>query len=538
MREKGEEVVRGEYGREVRVMEIERGREGEREGEKEEEGNLGKRSRVENLAYVIYTSGSTGAPKGVMVEQRGMVNHLYAKIKDLGLSERDRVGQTASMSFDISVWQNLAVLLVGGEVEVIGDEEAQDGKRLKEAVEREGVSVVEVVPSLLRGMRSGKGVNEGEGGRKKLRWMIATGEALGKEESREWRRENPEVEMMNAYGPTECSDDVTHWRIGEEEVRSSRAIAIGGAISNMRVYILDKEMEAVPIGVVGEIYVGGVGVGRGYVKRAGETAEKYVADPYSGEEGARMYRTGDKGRRREGGEIEYEGRIDEQVKVRGYRIELGEVERVLEEHAEVREAAVVVREDARGDQRLVAYFVAEEGRSPVVKDLKKYIKERLPDYMVPSALVILDALPLTPNGKLDRSKLPQPDGRAGLERAFAAPRTAVEEFLATTWGKLLGIDQIGIHDDFFELGGHSLLATQVVSHLREGFHIEVPLRRLFELPTIAELAETVTQMQLEQKERTETEILEMMDQMSEDEVEAMLVHLSTGEMNPQSDERV
>jgi amino acid adenylation domain-containing protein len=282
------------------------------------------------LAYVIYTSGSTGVPKGVMVEHGGMLNHLLAKISDLGLGAEDVVAQTASQAFDISVWQFLAALLIGGRVEVFGEEEAHDPARLLDGVEQEGVTVLETVPSLLRAMLDE--VERRAPGRERLsrlRWLIPTGEALPPELTRRWLAAHPTVPLVNAYGPTECSDDVTHHIINRPPASEEFNTPIGRPVANTRLYVLDAGMQLLPVGVLGELYVGGAGVGRGYLYDAAKTASVFVPDPYSGEAGARLYRTGDVGRWLPDGTLEFLGRIDHQVKVRGFRIELGEIEAVL-----------------------------------------------------------------------------------------------------------------------------------------------------------------------------------------------------------------
>jgi amino acid adenylation domain-containing protein len=328
-----------------------------REGSAESEENLPARSGPGNLAYVIYTSGSTGTPKGVMIEHRGMLNHLYAKVYALGLSAEDVVAETASQCFDISVWQFLSALLVGGRVEVFADEVAHNGAALLEATARRGVTILEVVPTLVAAMldtRERRQVSARE--LRSLRWLLVTGEALPPETCRRWfaRYDTP---LMNAYGPTECSDDVTHHVIAEAPAPEAPRVPIGRPVINTRLYVLDSELEPVPLGGRGELYVGGGGVGRGYLRSPARTAEVFLPDPFSTEPGARLYKTGDAARYLPDGTLDYLGRVDAQVKVRGFRIELGEIESALRAHPDVREAAVVAREDSRGDKRLVAYVV-------------------------------------------------------------------------------------------------------------------------------------------------------------------------------------
>jgi amino acid adenylation domain-containing protein len=441
----------------------------------------------ESLAYVIYTSGSTGVPKGAMVEHRGMLNHLRAKALALSLSEADAVAQTASQCFDISVWQYLAPLLVGGCVRIFGDEVAHDPARLFAECEREVVTILEVVPSLLRAMLE-DGRTHAPGGREwaSLRWLLVTGEALPPDLCRSWLAAHPSVPLLNAYGPTECSDDVTHHEIFDPPPEEAVNVPIGRPVLNARLYILDSQMQPVPHGVAGELHVGGVCVGRGYLGDAARTAGVFVTDPFGGEPGARLYRTGDRARHLPDGRIEFLGRVDHQVKVRGFRIELGEIEAVLRQHAAVRDAVVLTHADARGDKRLVAYVVVQQGEVLAAESVRGHLRERLPEYMIPSALVTLERLPLTPNGKLDRGALPVPNAAVGDD--YVAPRTPVEEVTAGVWAEVLRVERVGLRDNFFELGGHSLLATQVVSRLREALGVEVGLRALFEAPTVEGLA--------------------------------------------------
>jgi myxalamid-type nonribosomal peptide synthetase MxaA len=448
-----------------------------------------------HLAYVIYTSGSTGKPKGVMVEHRGMLNHLYAKIEALALDADDVVAQTASQCFDISVWQLLAAWLVGGQVCIYPDEVTMDAQAVWERLARDGVSVVEVVPSFLRAMlevqtlagESGKGIE-------RLRWLMATGEALPGDLCQQWLERHPQIPMLNAYGPTECSDDVTHQEIRElvEGEEWERGVPIGRAIGNLQVYVLNKQQQCQPVGICGEVYVGGVGVGRGYVGDAVKTAEAFVPDPWSAARGGRLYRTGDVGRYQADGTIEYLGRVDQQVKVRGYRIELGEIEQVAREQAGVKECIVVVREDVPGSQRLVAYVVGQEEAAMAGEEVRRGMKEALPEYMVPAAVVQLPALPLTSNGKIDRQALPRPEeSDEDREGGYVAPRTPVEEQLAAIWAELLVVERVGIYDDFFSIGGHSLLTVRMMTQIEKQFGKRLPLAAIFQSRTIEALAKVL-----------------------------------------------
>jgi acyl-coenzyme A synthetase/AMP-(fatty) acid ligase/acyl carrier protein len=320
----------------------------------------------------------------------------------------------------------------------------------------------------------------------RLRWLLVTGEALPPGLCREWLALYPRVPLLNAYGPTECSDDVTHHAVTQPPPEDRPHVPIGWPIANTRIYVLDRWLLPAPVGVAGELYAGGVGVGRGYVGRPGLTARAFVPDPFGGEPGARMYRTGDLARLLPDGSIEFLGRADYQVKVRGYRIELGEVEAALGEHDSVRHAVVAVREDAPSGKRLVAYVVPT-GPGLTPGELRGFLGTKLPEHMVPSAFVFMHALPLTSNGKLDRRALPEP-GPAERDEETVAPRTATEAMLAEIWGAALGVARVGVLDNFFELGGHSLIAAQVASELRKTFRVELPMRVLFESPTVEAVA--------------------------------------------------
>jgi len=450
--------------------------------------NLVGETRPNSLMYVIYTSGSTGRPKGAMVEQRGMLNHLYAKIEVLSLSATDTVAQTASQCFDISVWQFLAALLVRGRVQIYPDAISHDPLALLQHVEAQQVSILETVPSLMRAMLE----TSQRPSLQKLRWLIPTGEALPVELCQRWLQYYPHIPLLNAYGPTECSDDVTHYAIYEPPAQASRSIPIGKAISNLRLYVLDRYLQPVPIGVSGELYVGGIGVGRGYRNDAQRTAEAFVTDPFSQEAGARLYKTGDLGRYLPDGNLEFLGRVDFQVKLRGFRIELGEIEAVLNQHPAVREVVVLVREEVPGEQRLVAYVVLQEGKQVRSEELKRDLMQQVPSYMIPSAFVLLERLPLTTNGKLDRAGLPVPEwSREEQKETYAAPVSPLQQQLVKMWNEVLGVPQIGIRDDFFALGGDSLQAVRLFARIEQEYGKRLPLSTLFAGATIEQVAEVL-----------------------------------------------
>ncbi|RRV07264.1 amino acid adenylation domain-containing protein [Pseudomonas sp. v388] len=466
------------------------------------EHDPGRYSAGDNLAYVIFTSGSTGQPKGVMVEQRGMLNNQLSKVPYLELSERDVIAQTASQSFDISVWQFLAAPLFGARVDIVPNDIARDPCALLAHVQRQGISVLESVPSLITGLLA-----EDNACLDSLRWLLPTGEAMPPELASQWLHRYPQIGLVNAYGPAECSDDVAFFRVDTASTRSTY-LPIGTPTDNNRLYLLDEALELVPLGAVGELCVAGTGVGRGYVGDPRRTVPVFVPNPY-GAPGERLYRTGDLARRRADGVLEYVGRVDFQVKIRGYRIELGEIEARLQAHPAVSETVVIAL-----DGQLVAYLVCrsqraairlagEEGttsvavvspenqssrpRSLLQDQLRTYLKQSLPDYMVPTHLVLLDSMPLTPNGKLDRKALPKPD-TSQLQQDYVAPQTELEQQLAGIWADVLKVERVGITDNFFELGGHSLLATQVVNRAQQLLQRTVPLRAMFEFNTVQGLA--------------------------------------------------
>ncbi|NMY95333.1 non-ribosomal peptide synthetase [Pseudomonas proteolytica] len=445
--------------------------------------NPGIYSSGDNLAYVIYTSGSTGLPKGVMVEQRGMLNNQLSKVPYLQLSEQDVIAQTASQSFDISVWQFLAAPLFGARVDIVPNTIAHDPQGLLAHVQAQGITVLESVPSLIQGMLAQDHINlDG------LRWMLPTGEAMLPALAHQWLLRYPDIGLVNAYGPAECSDDVAFFRVDLASTRGTY-LPIGTPTDNNRLYLLDGALELVPQGAVGELCVAGTGVGRGYVSDPLRTAQVFVPDPF-GAPGERLYRTGDLARRRSDGVLEYVGRIDHQVKIRGYRIELGEIEARLHEQPEVRDAAVGVQEGVNG-KHLVGYLVASEASlnpGERLDRIKQRLRAELPEYMVPLHWLWLERLPLNANGKLDRKALPALEIGQLHSQDYLAPRSELEQTLATIWAEVLKVEQVGVLDNFFELGGHSLLATQIASRVQKTLQQDVPLRAMFECSTVAELA--------------------------------------------------
>jgi amino acid adenylation domain-containing protein len=442
----------------------------------------------DNLAYVIYTSGSTGRPKGVMISHRAISNHMLWMQDTLPLSTGDVVLQKTPFSFDASVWEFYAPLLAGARLVLARPGGHQEAEYLVEVMAREGVTRLQVVPTLLRMLVGEGGIERCE----RLREVFSGGEVLTREVAERLLRAHSQVKLYNLYGPTEATIEATWQEAQRGRVTAGEEVSIGRPIANTQVYVLDAEMKVVPIGVVGELYIAGAGLGRGYLHRAELTAEKFVPHPYSASGGERLYRTGDMVRWREGGELEYVGRVDAQVKVRGFRIELGEIEAVLSNCPAISECAMAVLEQGAGDKRLVAYVVGQDNSELDSNKLRSFLKDKLPDYMIPSLFVTLDKMPLMPNGKIDRRALPQIDPlHFNIESSHLAPRTPTEEILAGIWSEMLGVGRIDLDDNFFELGGHSLLATQVVTRVRDTFGQEIALRRLFETPTLAGLAQTI-----------------------------------------------
>ena len=456
----------------------------ELESGKTEQAGVGE----ENLAYVIYTSGSTGRPKGVMITHGAIVNHMQWMKECFPLGEDDVVLQKTPISFDASVWEFYAPLISGARLVMAEPLGHRDAEYLLRVTREQAVSVLQVVPTMLRTLVENGGLRQCHS----LRRLYSGGEVLTAQlawrvaEQMSWAR------LYNLYGPTETAIDATWWEHVDGE-RDEGNVAIGRPIGNMRAFVLDGGMRLVGVGVAGELYLGGSGVGRGYLKRADLTAERYVPDPYSGQAGGRLYRTGDLVRREASGELVYVGRVDRQVKVRGYRIELGEVEAALREVEGISESVVeVTRDGDEGTGRLVAYLVTEREASKILGAVRGHVRQRLPEYMLPSDYVVLRELPLTPGGKLDHQRLLAiAPGEGSFGDAHVAQRTPVEELLAGIWSGVLGVEQVGRNDNFFELGGHSLLATNVMARVRETFCVELPLRRLFECPTVAELAASI-----------------------------------------------
>jgi len=434
----------------------------------------------EHLAYVIYTSGSTGKPKGVLISRRALTNLLWSMREWLQLSERDRLLALATISFDIAGADLWLPLLTGAQMVLGSRETAADGRALCALIEQRDITFLQVTPSTWRLL-----FEAGWRGKSNLQ-AVSTGEAMPAEVAA--RLVPAAGKVWNLYGPTET----TIWSTGYEVREAAGTILIGRPVANTQCYILDAQGEPVPAGVTGELYIGGDGLARGYLNQPKLTDEKFVPNPFRGS-GERMYRTGDLARYRNNGEIECLGRIDHQVKIRGYRIELGEIEAVLAEHPSVAQAVTIAREDAPGDIRLVAYLTARAQATIDVGELRELLRSRLPEYMVPSAFVVLEAVPLNPSGKVDRKALPAPESaRPSQAAAYEPPRTETEARIAAIWKEVLRVDQVGKYDNFFDLGGHSLLLIKVQGALEQEFGRKIAVVELFRCPTIDALARHLT----------------------------------------------
>ena len=437
-----------------------------------------------HLAYVIYTSGSTGTPKGVMNQHSGVVNRLWWAQHQFALTVVDRVLQKTPFGFDVSVWEFFMPLLAGAQLVIARPSGHQDPAYLAELIKYHGITITHFVPSMLKVFLDQAGVANCCG----VRHVLCSGETLPHVLQARFHESLPKVDLHNLYGPTEAAVDVTYWHC-TANCRFG-AIPIGRPIANTQIYILDDYGQPVPVGVTGELYIGGVQVARGYLNRPELTAERFIADPFGADPDARMYKTGDLGRWLADGNIEYLGRNDFQVKIRGFRIELGEIEAKLAEHEGVREAVVIAREDSPGQKHLVAYVVVQAGVKLSAAELRSHLAGLLPEYMVPSAFVNLEGLPLTPNGKLDRRALPAPGLDAVVTRRYEAPQGVVETAIARVWQELLNLDRVGRHDHFFELGGHSLMVISLIERLRQQ-GISADVRTVFSAPTLAALATAV-----------------------------------------------
>ncbi|WP_188555321.1 non-ribosomal peptide synthetase, partial [Edaphobacter dinghuensis] len=439
----------------------------------------------QHLAYVIYTSGSTGTPKGVMNEHRALINRLVWMQNAYSLTSSDVVLQKTSFSFDVSVWEFFWTLMAGATLALTPPGEQADPERLIHLICDWKVTTAHFVPSVLNVFIHTPGVERCTC----LRQIICSGETLSPAQVKACFEQLPRLWLQNLYGPTEAAIDVTAWSCPSGF--DSAIVPIGRPIANTRIYLLDSQHQLVPLGAAGEIYIGGVGVARGYLNRPDLTAERFLPDPFCGEPGTRMYRTGDLARYLPDGNLEFLGRNDQQVKIRGFRIELGEIEARLVEHPLIEQAVVIAKKDTSEDKRLVAYYTTSASKDISAEHLRMYIATLLPEYMVPSAFVHLEALPLTPNGKLDRKALPAPEGDAYASHAYEPPYGETEIVLAEIWKELLHVERVGRNDNFFHLGGHSLLAVRLLSRLAQNFELHIPLTELFAAPTLVQMGTAI-----------------------------------------------
>jgi amino acid adenylation domain-containing protein len=441
--------------------------------------------QIENLAYVIYTSGSTGKPKGVVIEHRSAVNLVNWATHTFGYEELKGVLASTSLCFDLSVFELFTPLAQGGTILLVNN-------LLSLLSESLGwpVTLINTVPSAMTELLRMKGLPDSVG------TINLAGEPLGNDLVKQIYEQSKVKRIFNLYGPTETT---TYSSAAEIVLTATQIPPIGKPIANTQIYLLDAQLQPVPIGVSGELYIGGDGLARGYLHQPELTQERFIPNPFSAIPGARLYKTGDLGRYLPDGNILFLGRSDHQVKIRGFRVEIGEIEAILCQHLGIRQAVVIARGDTPGDKQLVAYMVPVKQPTPSIKELREFLKDSLPEYMMPSAFVWLEAIPLTPNGKIDRKALPAPEGsRPELERRFEAARTPIEVALVELWSDMLHVEKIGIHDNFFELGGHSLLAARIMFYILEYFDIKLSLRTLFDCPTIFEMAQRIEEKIIEE----------------------------------------
>lgn len=481
-----------------------------------------------NLAYLIYTSGSTGNPKGVMIEHRALAHFTRVAAAEYSINPGDRVLQFASLSFDLSVEEIYPALTRGATVVLRTDAMISSARDFLRCCEEWRVSVLDLPTAYWHELVDAVTLLQ-LNLTASVRLVIIGGEKALPERMIAWKKTIGErVRLVNTYGPTETTVVATmHVVKSVDEISRRQNVPIGRPITNTTAYVLDEFLCPAPIGVAGELHIGGAGMARGYINRPDLTAQKFITNPFSKRPNSQLYKTGDLVRYRADGNIEFLGRVDNQVKIRGFRVELEEIEQALRQHAGVSDCVVVLREASDNDKRLLAYVVAQEQSRPAVGELRNFLKAKLPSYMVPAAFEMIDALPVMPNGKIDRRALPEPQTRAEMDETFAAPRTPIEELLAATWREVLKLEQIGIHDNFFDLGGHSLLAAKVVSNVRTTLDVEFGMVDVFQAPTIASLAELLYPRAIEQEPEDELAILlAELEGLSDEEAQLRFEHES------------
>ncbi|SDZ26988.1 amino acid adenylation domain-containing protein [Bacillus sp. 166amftsu] len=443
-----------------------------------------RKLKMNDLAYIIFTSGSTGKPKGAMIEQIGMLNHLFAKIHDFKISNQDRIVENASQCFDISVWQFFSTVLVGGYCHIVSDDTAKNSRELLQQVLEKNITILEVVPTLLRFILDDLDSLSILKTCDQLRMLVVTGETLPPDLVNRWHHNFGNIPIVNAYGPTECSDDVTHYWSEEKFEDIVSHVPVGKPVANMNLYVLDNNMKLLPRGVPGELYVSGIGVGRGYINAPLETKKAFLDNPFNGEKN-RFYKTGDLVRINEDGDLEFLSRLDFQVKVRGYRIELNEIENVLLNNEKINNCLVVGFEGDSGEANLALYYSCNNLVSN--EEVKAYLSSYLPSYMIPVVMIEVEEFPINKNGKIDRKLLPKPILKEEiLDKNFSD----TEEKLASIWKELVGRD-VGRTSEFFGLGGHSLLAVQMLNKLENTFNKKITLRQIFENPILKDLAQVI-----------------------------------------------
>lgn len=464
--------------------------------------NLENIASLENLAYVIYTSGSTGTPKGVEITHGNLLNLVRWYLSAFEVTADDRASVLASVGFDAAVAETWPYLSAGSSLHLPDEMTRLSPEQLREWLVNNEITIAFLPTALAEPIMV---LDWPE--RTALRVLLTGAETL-----RQFPSPKLPFKLVNNYGPTECTV-MTSSGLVPPRACSASLPTIGRPITNAQVYILDEKLQQVPAGMTGELYIGGAGVGRGYRHRPDLTTEKFIPDPFSDDPNARLYKTGDIARYLSNGEIDYVGRLDDQIKLRGYRIEPNEIVAVLDRHPSVQTSVVLAREDAKTEKRLVAYVVLNSESQPSADELRRFLGKELPEYMVPAVFVMLDELPLTEHGKMDRNALPLPDSRNTLrDEPFTPPGTPIEQRLASILSGLLDLDQVSVHDNFFFLGGHSLLGTQLIAQIRGAFGVEVALRTLFDTPTIADLSKEIERL-----------ILAKIEAMNEDEVQRLLV---------------